>query len=281
MINKKIVVPFIILLAVMIVWIVWGNKALVLNTHTVKSDKLPDAFDGFRIAHVSDLHNTEIGDDNQKLLSMLKEAEPDMIAITGDFIDSRSTNVEIALEFAEEAMKIAPCYYVTGNHESRVTEYEDLNQGLIRLGVVVLGDEKIGFQQENQTINLLGVNDPSFQADYLFDDDNSIMEKKLQYLDIEDSSFNVLLSHRPELIDVYAKYNIDLVLSGHAHGGQFRLPIVGGIIAPNQGLLPKYDSGLYTEGNTNLVVSRGIGNSIFPFRFNNRPELIIIELQHD
>lgn len=93
------------------------------------------------------------------------------------------------------------------------------------------------------------------------------------------TTYSILLSHRPELFEVYAKNNIDLILSGHAHGGQFCLPLIGGLLAPNQGLFPKYDSGIYTQENTNMVVSRGIGNRLFPFRFNNCPEVILIELK--
>ena len=115
---------------VLIVWTAWGNTALELNTYTISSRDLPDAFDGYRIAQISDLHNAEFGDGNQRLLDMLREAEPDMIAITGDLIDSRKTNVAIALAFAEEAVQIAPCYYVSGNHEARVSEYQDLKTGL-------------------------------------------------------------------------------------------------------------------------------------------------------
>ena len=98
---------------------------------------------------------------------------------------------------------------------------------------------------------------------------------------VQNGNFTILLSHRPELFEVYADNKMDLVLSGHAHGGQFRLPFVGGLVAPNQGLFPKYDAGLYTEENTNMIVSRGIGNSILPFRFNNRPEVILIELESE
>ncbi len=263
----------------LIIWTAWGNTALELNEYIVTSEKLPSAFDGFRIAHVSDLHNAEMGEDNEKLLSMLKDAEPDIIAITGDMIDSRNTDIQIALSFAEKAVKIAPCYYVTGNHESRVSEYDSLKNELIELGVVVLEDERSEIEMSGEVISLIGVNDPSFQTDYLFGDAATVIESKLQELICEEDAYTVLLSHRPELFDVYADSNIDLVLSGHAHGGQFRLPFVGGLIAPNQGLFPKYDAGLHTEDNTNMIVSRGIGNSIIPFRFNNRPEVIVIELR--
>lgn len=267
-------------LLVMIIWTVWGNTALELNTYTIESKELPEVFDGYRIAHVSDLHNAKMGDDNGNLLTMLQDAEPDIIAITGDLIDSRNTDVEIALQFVEDAVKIAPCYYVTGNHEARVSEYEELKEGLIALGAVVLEDERMDLEQSGETITLLGVDDPSFQTDYLFGDSKTVMQNKLQKLMDENNAFAILLSHRPELFEVYVESGANLVLSGHAHGGQFRLPIIGGLVAPNQGLFPKYDAGLYSKENTNMIVSRGIGNSILPFRFNNRPEVVLIELKH-
>lgn len=268
------------LLIALVIWTVWGNTALELNTYTVSSGRLPEAFDGYRIAHISDLHNTEMGKDNDKLLNMLREAKPDIIAITGDLIDSRNTDIEIALQFVEEAVKIAPCYYVTGNHEARVSEYfDDLKNGLTELGIIILEDERVDLDKNSETITLIGINDPSFKSDYLFGDSETVVETHLQELMNESYSFTLLLSHRPELFEIYVNNEVDLVLSGHAHGGQFRLPFVGGLVAPNQGLFPKYDAGLYTEENTNMIVSRGIGNSILPFRFNNRPEVILIELQ--
>lgn len=279
--RKLIFAGIAVLLIAMIIWTVWGNTALELNTYTITSGDLPEAFNGYCIAHVSDLHNAEIGDCNEKLLAMLQAAEPDMIAITGDLIDSRNTNVEIALHFAEEAVKIAPCYYITGNHEARVSEYEELRKGLTDFGVVVLEDERVELNQSGEIITLLGVNDPSFQTDYLFGDSETVIQKRLLELMNDDDVYTVLLSHRPELFENYVESGIDLVLSGHAHGGQFRLPFVGGVVAPNQGLLPKYDAGLYTEDNTNMIVSRGIGNSLLPFRFNNRPEVVLIELRND
>lgn len=279
--NKKRIVVLTILaiiLLTLIIWTAWGNTALELNTYTITSEKLPEAFNGYRIAHISDLHNAEMGKDNEKLLSMLREAEPDIIAITGDLIDSRDTNIEIALHFAKEAVKIAPCYYVTGNHEARVSEYNDLKEGLNELGVIVLEDEKVEIKQYGEKIVLLGVDDPSFQTDYLHGDSVTVMRGNLQELKNEEYAYTVLLSHRPELFETYVESGVDLVLSGHAHGGQFRLPFVGGLVAPNQGLFPKYETGLYTCNSTNMLVSRGIGNSIIPFRFNNRPEVILIEL---
>lgn len=276
--KKKTICILSGILLILIVWTAWGNAALELNTYTISSRGLPDAFDGYRIAQVSDLHNAEFGDGNQRLLDMLREAEPDMIAITGDLIDSRKTNIAVALAFAEEAVKIAPCYYVSGNHEARVSEYQDLKTGLEAAGVTVLDDARVEIEISGKSITIIGVNDPSFLADYLTSD-AAVMDRKLSELSSEDASFTILLSHRPELFDTYAAHDMDLVLTGHAHGGQFRLPLIGGLIAPNQGLFPKYDDGLHSEGNTNMIVSRGLGNSIIPFRFNNRPEVVLIELK--
>ena len=277
--KRLIIAGVALVLLALIIWTAWGNTALELNTYTVSSKELPDTFDGYRIAHVSDLHNAEMGDGNEKLLAMLREAEPDIIAITGDLIDSRNTNIEVALAFAEEAMKIAPCYYVTGNHEARVSECAELKAGLEAARVVVLENERTEIELSGETVTILGVDDPSFHTDYLFGDSASVVSNTLAEISTVDDGFTVLLSHRPELFDTYVACGMDLTLSGHAHGGQFRLPFVGGLVAPNQGLFPKYDSGLYTSGSTNMIVSRGIGNSLLPFRFNNRPEVILIELK--
>ena len=276
--KKKILCALAGIFLVLIVWTAWGNTALELNTYTISSRELPDAFDGYRIAQVSDLHNAEFGEGNQRLLDMLREAKPDMIAITGDLIDSRKTNIAVALAFAKEAIQIAPCYYVSGNHEARVSGYRELKTGLVAAGVTVLEDELAEIKVSGESITIIGVNDPSFSTDYLAGD-AAVMDEKLSALAAEDAGFTILLSHRPELFDTYVSHDMDLALSGHAHGGQFRLPLIGGLVAPNQGLFPKYDAGLYSENHTNMIVSRGLGNSIIPFRFNNRPEVVLIELE--
>lgn len=270
--KLKRMLGFVSLLAILMlfIWTLWANTALELNSYTLESAALPQSFDGYRIAHISDLHNCELDKGNQKLLDMLKKAQPDIIAITGDLIDSRTTKVEIALDFAQQAMQIAPCYYVPGNHESMIEEYTALKNGLTELGVFVLEDQVLTLTSGAESIALMGVIDPDFEG--------ADTEKALDAL-YDPQYFTVLLSHRPELFDLYAAKKIDLVLSGHAHGGQFRLPGIGGLFAPGQGFLPKYDSGLCTQEGTTMAVSRGIGNSLFPLRFNNRPEVILIELK--
>lgn len=263
-----------------VIWTIWGNTALELNRYTVANDRLPEGFDGYRIAHVSDLHNAEIGRENERLLRMLREAKTDMIAITGDLIDCRKTDMEVALQFTEAAMEIAPCYYVTGNHEGRISGYDELSERLKEQGVVVLEDMRIELERSGETIMLLGVDDPVFQNAYTYSEAEAVTKEKLQELSSDGNEFTILLSHRPELFENYVDGNIDLVLSGHAHGGQFRLPYVGGALVPDQGWFPEYDAGLFVEEATTMIISRGIGNSAFPFRFNNRPEVILIELEN-
>lgn len=278
-IKKVILAVVAASLFMLIIWTIWGNTALELNCYTITSEELPEEFDGYRMAQVSDLHNAEMGKDNEKLLTMLQNAQPDIIVITGDLIDSRDTDLAVALRFAEQAIKIAPCYYVTGNHEARIPEYPKLKEGLTELGVFVLEDARLEIEQSGETIVLLGVDDPSFEVDYLSGDAHTLMKDKLEALMNEEDGYTILLSHRPELFEIYADHGVNLVLSGHAHGGQFRLPFAGGIVAPNQGLFPEYDAGKYMDHNTCMIVSRGVGNSIIPIRFNNRPEVVLIELK--
>ena len=279
--NKKrvILIVTVVILVGLCGWTIWGNTVLEINEYAIMSDKIPEAFAGFRIAQVSDLHNAEFGDGNEKLIELLSQTDPDMIVITGDLIDSRHTDIEIALEFARQAIYIAPIYYVSGNHEARVREYEDLKMGLEEAGVNVLEDQKVQITREGECITLMGIDDPSFQEDYLFGDSESVARQAITDLQNESDRYTILLSHRPELFDLYVDTGMDLVLSGHAHGGQFRLPFFGGLVAPNQGFFPKYDAGLFSVGNTNMIVSRGVGNSIIPIRFNNRPEIVVAELK--
>ncbi len=277
--RKFLLIVVCIVFLGLLLWVLWGNTALECTTYTLTDEHIPVSFDGYRIAHVSDLHNCAIGKNNNRLLSALEKAQPDMIAITGDLIDSRSTDISVALQFAAQAVKLAPCYYVSGNHEARTSQYSALKEGLTDLGVTVLEDDSVQLQHEGETVRLLGVRDPSFRTDYLFGSSETVMDSALEQL-TDDRFYTILLSHRPELFDIYAKHSINLVLSGHAHGGQFRLPFVGGLFAPNQGLFPKYDAGLYTQKNTCMLVSKGIGRSIIPLRFNNRPEVILVDLAY-
>lgn len=262
------------------IWLLWGNSALMTSEHSVISPRLPAGFEGFRIAQISDLHNAEFGEGNRKLLDALEQAQPDIIVMTGDIVDSRNTKPEISLAFAAEAVNIAPCYFITGNHEARV-DHIGFPEQLRSLGVTVLRQEAVTLERNGDTITLMGVDDPTFEVDYMTGDCRPVLTAALEALTAEKQGYTILLSHRPEWFELYRDFGLDLVFSGHAHGGQFRLPLVGGIIAPNQGFFPRYDAGVFTEGNTTMVVSRGLGPSIIPLRINNRPELVVAELHRE
>lgn len=267
------------LIGAMTIWILWANTALEITEYIITGDRIPEGFSGFRIVQISDLHNTEFGDGNEKLINMIEKAQPDIIVITGDMMDSRRSNATKAREFAEAAMEIAPVYYVPGNHEARTKKYKPLKKSLVGLGVTLLEDSKVTISAGSDSITLMGVLDPGFRKDNMTTDSASAIGSAIMGMQEDSDGFTVLLSHRPELFDVYASAGVDLVFTGHAHGGQIRLPFVGGLLAPNQGLFPKYDAGLFVAGDTRMIVSRGLGNSLFPLRVNNRPEIVVVQLE--
>jgi len=271
--KRYIILLSLLLLAVAFtVWVLTENKSIGVTEVTIESEKLPEDFSGYRIAQISDLHNETFGEDNESLLTAIENGEPDIIVITGDMIDSYDTDVDVAVSFAEKALEIAPCYYVEGNHERRIPEEsERLKSALLEMGVTVLSNESTTLTCGDAAVGLIGLRDYSL----------SKYEKVLPDLSalIPEEGFSIVLSHKPDFFSEYAESGADLVLCGHAHGGQFRLPFIGGIVAPGQGLFPKYTEGVYSEGDFNMVVSRGLGNSIIPLRVNNPPEIVIIELK--
>lgn len=274
--NKLILI--VLLIATFSAYCLWADKALSSREFEITDKKIPAAFNGFRIVHISDLHNTLFGDGNKKLIDKIRANEPDIIAVTGDIIDSRRTDTAVALDFVEKALEIAPVYYVTGNHEFRTPEGKRLVKVMKSLGVAVLENKSLSLERGKDKISLYGIDDPYFYGGYMSEEEAPVVADALEKLKKTDG-FSLLLSHRPEFFDLYREYGFSLVLSGHAHGGQFRLPFVGGFIAPGQGLFPEYDSGLYEKEGTKMVVSRGLGNSIIPLRLFNRPEIITVILK--
>lgn len=252
---------------------------LSISSFTISSKKLSDSFNGFKLVHLSDLHNKEFGKNNQLLLEKIESLEPDIIAFTGDLVDQKKYNEQSAVSFMEQLTTIAPTYFVTGNHEWWSGKYDSLEKKLQEAGVYVLRNESTVVKRGEDTINLMGIDDPA-NEEYIIEAD--WIEGKIQAAlnEVESGAeFNLLLSHRPELFTVYEKFDINLVLSGHAHGGQFRIPFIGGLIAPDQGFFPNYSAGKYEEEETTMIVSRGLGNSIVPQRIFNRPEIVEIILQ--
>lgn len=259
-----------------LLWLGWGNTAIQVTEYTIAARDLPAAFDGLVIAHVSDLHNTAFGEGNVRLLNRLSEKAPDIIAVTGDLIDCRHPGMETAADFMEEARKLAPVLYVTGNHEARSADYGNLQRRLDEAGVVTLNDAGRLLEREGTYLTILGLQDPDGLAGR-----GASSDGRLAGLMEASRGYTILLSHRPEMFESYCDAGVDLVLSGHAHGGQVRLPLIGGLAAPDQGFLPKYEEGLHRKGKTCMEVSRGLGNSIIPLRVNNRPELIFLTLRSE
>jgi len=266
--------------AAIALWIAWGNTALMTTHISVTDIDLPEAFDGFRVLHMSDTHDALIGKENSGLIEAAAEAQPDIIVLTGDIVDANRINIPRSLSLTERLTEIAPVYYVNGNHEASISkeEYILLTEGLCACGVTVLEDTAVLLERDGAAIQLIGLKDIGhLEPEWTMELRTDHIARMLAAL-TEEQYFRLTLSHRPELADTYAESGVNLVLCGHAHGGQVRLPILGGLIAPGQGLLPQYDAGLYAVGSTQMIVSRGIGNSKFPFRVNNRPEIVLIEL---
>ncbi|MEW9184136.1 metallophosphoesterase [Bacillus mycoides] len=254
------------------------NNLISITEVKITSSKIPSSFKGYKILQISDLHNKKFGDNQDVLIQKVKSINPDIIAITGDLIDSKSYDAEISMQVIRELVKEYPIYFVTGNHEKWSGKYNNLEKELKKQHVTVLRNEHVIIQKGGHEINLLGIDDPEFNTGDI--DEGSIVKDAIvkAKIEMQPDRYNVLLSHRPEFIEEYAAEQIDLVLSGHAHGGQVRLPFIGGLVAPNQGVLPKYTAGLYEKQNTSMIVSRGLGNSIIPQRVFNRPEIVVVQL---
>lgn len=279
---KKIIIKYkILILVTVIIWFcVWQNNNIVITKSDYVSIKIPSDFDGFTIVQISDLHNKNFGENQIKILNKVQSVSPDIIIITGDLIDRRKYDLDIAMTFINGAVDIAPVYYVSGNHEAWSGKYPLIKKNLIDSGVNVLDNTIVEFFKGSSSISILGVSDPDFLTNDYMDGTNSTeMEENLTQLSSDDN-FKILLSHRPELFDLYSDKSIDLIFSGHAHGGQFRIPLIGGLIAPDQGLFPKFTNGSYTKNSSTMFVSRGLGNSIVPIRIFNRPELVVVTLKN-
>lgn len=253
-------------------------QALAIRTYDVE---MADTDQSVWIALITDLHSSSYGDNMIELINAIHEQSPDVILLGGDIFDDVIPDDNTAILFQGIASNY-PCYYVTGNHE-----YWDGAEAFLKKmdildnhGVARLAGEVVSFEVKGQTIYLAGIDDPD---EYLIDVGDTLsssqqMEAISQSL--PQDGLTILLSHRPELIDWYERLDVDLILSGHAHGGQWRIPgILNGVFAPNQGFFPKYAGGQYALGDSVFIVSRGLAKeSTRVPRIYNRPELVIINL---
>ena len=276
--SKKILTMSIVFFLLIFGWTLYQNKALGITEYEIDCSSHRE-LDGFTIVQISDFHNEEFGEKQKKIIDKVAACNPDIIAITGDFIDCRTSNVEIAMEFITGAVEIADVYYVPGNHERWVQkEYKKLCQQMSEAGVHLVANQAETISYGTGKFVCMGIEDPDFYNVIGSEAEKETARSNIEKLQYTEADFSLLLSHRPELFDVYVEEEVELVLTGHAHGGQFRLPVIGGLVSPNQGLFPKYDSGIFVEDDTHMIVSRGIGNSIIPLRINNPPEIVVVKL---
>lgn len=255
------------------------NTALKARRYVYSSPSLPPLFRGFKIRQISDYHNTAILEN--RVVNMTAAEGPDIIVITGDLFDCRKTDIKAGLSLVKRLAGIAPVYYVTGNHEAKLKNPDRVKKRVAARGATVMDNSIINLYRGDESISLRGVDDPRFYAKNDYDDSNRGYFRRhvLEFMKNRDR-FTVLLSHRPEFIHTYRDAGVDLALTGHAHGGQFGVPFTDmGVFVPNQGLFPRYAAGMKQLGNTTMIISRGIGNSVFPCRLCNYPEVVTVEFE--
>lgn len=270
----------ILILFIIATFLYYENNKLDITKYELNSN---DIVNPVKMVQLSDLHSKPA----KNVLKTVKKLKPDIIFVTGDYINDHEKNKEKMLSYGKELVKTAPVFYITGNHERRLENFDELMSKLKGIGFTVLLDETDDIIINGNKINILGLDEN--QAG--FDDYKARKNGTFKYKDesplfkelSEKSGYKVVLSHYPENFmavseNEYSQYDFDIQLSGHAHGGQFILPLIGPVFSPGQGIMPKYAKGSFGE-RPKLIISRGIGNAEFPFRLFNHPEINVIDIK--
>ena len=271
--KKKfyITIPaFLILWIVLIIWGYYQNHHIVITEYNYQNDKIDEALDGYTIVQVSDLHNQSFGFNEKILIVKIKNEDPDIIVVTGDTIDSAHTSYNRSLNFLKEISELAPVYFITGNHEKWLEKkkpekinafYKDIEEA----GINIIDNEVVEISDGFYLIGLA---------------DDELGGSRLRELteNLPNDSLKILLAHEPKYYDNYSSCGVDLVLTGHVHGGQFIIPGKGGFVSPEFTFFPELYEGEHIYGNTTIIISRGLGNSLIPLRINNYPELVVVRL---
>ncbi|SIT76069.1 metallophosphoesterase [Edaphobacillus lindanitolerans] len=275
---KKLLVLLAIGLAIS-AFVYWDNGRLTVSRYTVADDRLPEAFDGLRIVQLSDVHDAVFGHGQADLVEAVRKERPDYIFITGDFVDSNRYDLEQSMAMIPGLTGITDVFYVTGNHEVATNEVEAITDALSGAGVHVLRNEAKVVGRDEGRLAVAGIDDPLMGVGE--DGEDSYTEEALAEAvsAVPGGMYTLLLAHRPEQFSSYAGAGMPLVFSGHAHGGQVRLPFIGGLVAPGQGWFPALTSGIHERHGSRLVISRGLGNSIVPVRVFNPPEIVTVTLR--
>lgn len=293
--KKKYWLIIFAVLAASVIWNVYWNNTIMVHTYTYSGEEIPDAFKGYRIVQLTDIHSVRSKEQGQLIYDKTAKQEPDLICITGDLVDSRYyaengfKGEVLTVQLLQKLVELAPVYYIYGNHEMILLDNPTKNAFRVAteaLGVNLINNELICLEEDGgSSIYIAGIQDPStLYKDYryaYYDTNAERMEAMMNDVvgNVPKEAFCLLLSHRPEYLELYDQYEVDLCLAGHAHGGQFRFPFIGGVYAPGQGFFPKYTAGLYTTEDVKMYVGTGVGNSVIPIRIFNPPEILTIILE--
>lgn len=270
------VLIFIAIVAAALAYLINDSREnLQVTDYTVASEKLPAEFDGFKIVQLSDLHGAQFGEDNDELVAAVAELEPDIIALTGDFVTS-DADLPVLRALIPRLTALCSVYFVSGNHEFGSGLASEVRNIMTDSGVKYLSNEFLSLSRGGASIILGGVEDPLAYADMLSPD-----ELASEMNDTDPAAFKILLGHRNYWMTEYPELPVDLIFSGHAHGGIIRIPGVGGLVGTDRRLFPDFEAGQFDNGRYSLIVSRGLGNSVPIPRLLNRPEIVCVTLLAD
>ncbi len=256
----------ILITAIIILFFIWYRERYTLKVkkYSVYLSDLPEGLAGFTVLHLSDLHGKRFGKRQQNLMHLIRQQQFDLVAITGDLVNKFRPDLDPAIEIIEQ-LPDKPVYFVPGNHEWK-TGFRQ-REKLVALGVRILDNKAENTGDDRGSIWILGVDDPHTGRDRL---DES--------LKAAGGAPQILLAHSPDIFPEAAANKVDLVLTGHTHGGQVRFPLVGAVFAPGQGLFPRWSYGRYQSGHSTMIISPGLGESDLPIRLNIRPEIVLVTL---
>lgn len=265
---------FIIIVLILLIFLYYENNKIDISDYKIASNKIKS--DDLKILHLSDLHCKSFGKNQKYLIKKIKNINPDIIVFTGDLISRKAPKEKYINSFIllKELSKIFPIYFTTGNHEYKSEALKEIQEKLTSFGVHVLINNYEKFLIKNTEVFIFGLDDTTnFNEGF-----NKVINTLENIKDmLNDSQLNILLSHKPNFFKNQSNYNFDLIFSGHAHGGQFRIPFTHqGILMPDQGFFPKLTEGIHKNKNSTLIISRGLGNSGFPFRLFNHPEIVVV-----
>lgn len=277
---------FILIVIIPVITMIVSNKVISISRYTINSDKIPNAFDNFKILQLSDLHSKEFGNKNEELIKKIDQENPDVIFMSGDMVNSYDKNFEVFFQLVDNLSEKYSIYYILGNHEENLYD-DDINEIIKYLkekNVNVINNTKIELTKDNEKINLygLGYNQKYYtQSGNKYGNDMQYTENIISEVlgNVNTNEYNILLTHSPLLFEAYSNWGADLVFAGHIHGGVIIVPFLGGLLSPEEKFFPKYYKGEYTLNNSKMIVNAGLGNGRIPIRMFNRPDVSVVTLK--